>query len=250
MKPFLTALQFLTVVPVRLAIAPKKQEIALSMLFFPVVGFILGTLVVLVYLGFNIFFPVWIAALAAVTLSAWLTGGLHLDGLADTADGLGSRALPERALEIMRDSRIGAMGAIALVLVLLWRTGLYAIMDSKYFIRVLPVTFASSRALLLLLLLIFPYPRIAGKASEYKKSISLSIVITALLLASASCWWLCGVKGLIAFAVSAFAVLLLGYVSNRRLGGVTGDILGASVEIAEIVFLSVMTATHGGIHVS
>ena len=116
MKRFRLAVSFLTIIPVRLQEPAHPGDLGRAAGWFPVIGVILGGLVAAAYHGFSLIFPPYLAAALAVAIWIGMTGGLHLDGLADCCDGLLNASSRERRLEIMKDPRLGTFGAIGLVL--------------------------------------------------------------------------------------------------------------------------------------
>jgi len=203
-----------------------------------VVGALLGLAGGLVYaLAWRLELTSFLAALAAIATIALLTGAMHEDGLADLADGLGGGRTRDDALRIMRDSRIGTFGALALFLVVLARTGALANLAEPHL--VLPALMAAaavSRAALPALLLALPGARPDGLAATAGRphparvaaGAALAALLTLVLLGPAA------VTGLL---VGAGLALLLAAFAQRRLGGVTGDVLGAVQQLAELGFL-------------
>src|SRR5690242_3375373 len=193
---------------------------------FPLVGAGVGAAVGGAAVLFHAALPPFVAAVLALVLGALLTGALHLDGLADTADALGSR---ERALEIMRDPRIGSFGAIALVLDLLAKSGaLAALLEHGRLVLVALVAGALSRAVAAPLALALPYARaergLLGRLAPapVAASTALTVALAVVLL---------GARGAIMAAAAAGPALLVGASCRRRLGGYTGDTLGAAIEL-------------------
>lgn len=206
--------------------------------WFGAVGLLLGLAQALVFLAAQQLWPPVIAAMLAVIAGILLTGGLHEDGLADSFDGLGSGRPPARALEIMRDSRIGSHGAIALGLVLALRVATLAALGSVA-PWVLIAAPALSRIVMALALRAGPYVRSSGAGTGMTGPLglpgigilALSGLVGVLGLTSVSVWaMLAGLVGLLALAG------LMRLWAQRRLGGVTGDILGAIQVLGEVGF--------------
>ncbi|MBT6118983.1 MAG: adenosylcobinamide-GDP ribazoletransferase [Rhodospirillaceae bacterium] len=240
------AAAFLTRLPVPAGLA--HGPLAPAMAAFPVVGAALGLAAGLVYgLASWLGLGPWPASLLAVATPILLTGALHEDGLADTADGLGGGHTAERRLEIMRDSRTGAFGVLALILSVALRAGaLAAIAPGGAAIGVLIAAGAWSRALLPAVPRILPAARDnglgagAGKPDDRTTAIALGLGAAALLFGL-------GFGGsLIALAVSAAATWLLLGAARRTVGGHTGDIMGAAQQIAEMAVLLTAAAWIGG----
>ena len=242
MKVFLATLQFLTRLPVP-ANASARMSVAdypRGVYWFPVIGLIVGMCCTIIYMLTASALGPLMAAMLAVTTNVLATGAFHLNGLADSCDGLFSRAGRERALEIMRDSRIGTYGATAVVLSLLIRVGaIYQMSVSGY--AMLPVLLATpllARGMMLVLMFRQHYARreeglgnlYIGKICPRRFVITLLITVLGVVL-------LCGVMSLIAVAVTLFAALMFRSAVQEKIGGQTGDTLGAGNELFELVFL-------------
>lgn len=254
LRRFLLALQFFTRIPVtgRLAdwVGFSPQMLRDSAAHFPGVGWVVGLAAGAVYalaawaLGPTPFTPLAAAVLCTVA-TVLLTGGFHEDGLADTADGLGGSADRTRALEIMKDSRLGAFGALALVLALAAKVALLAVLGTHGLGAVLAALFAAhvlSRFGPLLLIRALPY---VGDASGSKsKPLADRIDPAALRIGVFWCFvplalaalWHGALFLIVPMAASALALVLVGRLLARRLGGFTGDGLGAAQQCCEIAF--------------
>ncbi|HEX7479494.1 MAG TPA: adenosylcobinamide-GDP ribazoletransferase [Polyangiales bacterium] len=240
-RPFTIALSFLTRLPVD-AGEVQPRDFGPAVACFPLVGLLLGAasyalqLVITPRLG-----PALGAALI-VTAVAFATGGLHLDGLSDLFDGLGgARGQRERALEIMRDSRIGAHGASALVLLLLTRViALGQLLgDERAWVLVAAPTCA--RGVVVPLIAGFRYARPEGLGRMFHEQTRLRHAAIALLLTAAVLAPL-GLPSVGPALCTAVAALLLALWVQRKLGGLTGDVYGAIIELAELVYLLAVIA--------
>lgn len=235
LRPLLCAIGFLTRIPVPSA-SFSQAELARSAGFFAWVGALLGALLwalgalVVPALGERL------SALLVVAAWAWLTGGLHLDGLADSVDGLsGGRGQPARILEIMRDSRIGSHGALALVLLVLLKT--YALEGLLSFdmagVCLAPVL---ARFLCSALIVGFPYVREEGLGAAFRGRVGrleLSLGVPPL----AAAVWLAGPSAVWGVLAGTAAALWLALRFRRRIAGLTGDVYGAAIELAEAACL-------------
>ena len=223
----LAAVGFLTLVPVGRA-RLGADDVARGALLFPLVGAGIGALTGLVATGLDGRLGVLLAAALAVALEALLTGAIHLDGLADTADGLGARTR-DGALAAMREPAIGAYGAVVLGLDLLVKTAaVAAVTAGPKPVLAVAAAFALGRAAPLALASAFPYAREdegTGRALAGRPVLAAGVVL-GLVLAVV----LLGVRGLWLAGGAALAVAGHGF-GARRLGGVTGDVLGASAEL-------------------
>lgn len=241
MKVFLATLQFLTRLPVPANASARMsvEDYPRGVYWFPVIGLIVGMCCTVIYMLTASALGPLMAAMLAVTTNVLVTGAFHLNGLADSCDGLFSRAGRARALEIMRDSRIGTYGAAAVILTLLIRVGaVYQMSVSGY--AMLPVLLATpllSRGMLLILMFRQNYAREDGLGNLYIGKICPRRFVFTLLITLVGVVLLCGVMSLIAVAVTLFAALMFRSAVQEKIGGQTGDTLGAGNELFEIVFL-------------
>ncbi len=237
-RAFALALQLLTRLPVpSSSLPPRPEELGLSVLFFPAVGLLIGALLAGLHTVLWLVDP---GVLAALVLAMWvlLTGGLHLDGLADTADAwIGGQGHRDRTLAIMKDSRSGPIAIVAVVLVLLAKfAALQALLagDARAILLLAPVL---GRMAIVLLLITTPYVRPDGLGAPYASYLPrLSCGLLVLLIAAATVAVLEWQGG------ALLAALGVGFVGWRhglmvRLGGTTGDTLGAACELAETITL-------------
>lgn len=234
--PLLIALQFLTKLPITLPRIPTPKENACSVLYYPVIGLMIGAILwsVAVYLPIGVFAK---SALLTV-LWLWLTGGLHLDGLADTVDGfVGGYGDKARTLEIMKDPHIGAMGVMAITgAILLKFAFLLETLNSQNF-GVLLLSPILGRVVILFLFLTTVYIRKNGLGSALSEHLpkKSSILILTLSLFSVL---ILPINMAIIFVISFFVIgFYLKSWFEKHIGGITGDTIGASVEIMEICLL-------------
>src|SRR5438034_959561 len=237
------ALSFLTRVPVGRVVVVDGSDVARGAVMFPLVGAGVGALSGGVALAAGQVLPSFVAAALAVAAAALVTGGMHLDALADTADALGATHR-EQALEIMRDSRVGSFGATALALDLLVKVGCVAtLVDRGHVLAALVAAGALSRAVSPPLAAVLPYPRAAGgPGSVLSGGTSRLAAVAAAALGVAIAlvvWWGTGAW---LVATAAAVALVLGLWFRRWLGGATGDCLGAATELCETAVLIVAAA--------
>jgi adenosylcobinamide-GDP ribazoletransferase len=238
----LAAVTFLTRVPIGRRVELGVADITRGAALFPLVGAAVGAAAGLVAaLAVHVLPPLAAGGLA-VAAAAVLTGGLHLDALADTADALGGSSR-ERTLAIMRDHRIGSFGAVALFLDLIIRADVTGgLAKHGVAVAALAAAGACSRAVGPLLAAALPYARPGEGANAFADGWPWPAVATAAALGLALPLALLGVDGLAAAGAAALLALALGLFFYRWLGGVTGDCLGAAVELAETLALAVLLA--------
>ena len=251
MKLVLVALQFLTRLPVRLdRFEPGWLNDCVR--HFPLVGALVGAMGAAVMIVAAQFWPAWIAAVLALAATVALTGGFHEDGLADTFDALGGVVPRDKALAIMKDSRIGSYGALALGLSLLLRAALLAVLATRPLLGAVAALLAShalARAAAVGVMVSLPY----GGDAEHAKAKPLALAVAprnfviaigwcGLLLAALTVVGVYVPKLVAAVLAAAFAALLMRQWLQRRLGGYTGDGLGATEQLAEIAVLLAFTA--------
>jgi adenosylcobinamide-GDP ribazoletransferase len=236
------ALAFLTILPVGPRRAVARESVAESLAWFPLCGFMIGALLAVAdsSLGFISGWP--LKSALTVVLLTLLTGAVHLDGLADTADALGAGRDRERALEIMRDSAIGSFGAIALFFVLALKTIALAGLVGRHRSEALYLAPGLARWAMVAVSCGLDYLRAEGAGStllegDANRSFAFASItaLTAVLLAP----WR---RMLGACAATAIATLALRGFYRRWLGGVTGDAIGAAGEIVEAIVFVVMAA--------
>jgi len=231
------AVSFLTIVPAYSDRADEK-EMALSLYYYPVVGFLIGAGLALIAWLSNWLQLGWGGD--AVVIVSWIviSGGLHLDGLMDSADGLFSGRERDKKLEIMKDSRVGAMGGIALVSVVLLKFALLTSIPYPAKLGALLIAPAMGRCMMVAAILLFPYARTGpglGKcfgpdAGKEKLWGAIAFLLLGTILAAQ-------LLGFVFIAITALLVSQAALWINNVLGGQTGDTYGALCEITETVFL-------------
>jgi len=217
------------------------DDLGASLLWFPLVGTVLGGLLYGAAVTLTGHLAPGVLAVALVALHALFTGGLHLDGLADTFDALGGgRGDRERMLEIMRDSRIGAHGAAALALLLIGKVLVLAQLTAQGTLWPLVAAPAFARWAAAALVVLFPYARPNGLGSAFhQERHGLRVAGATLLLAPLL--FAFGVGALHAGGMALLAAFFLANAMNQQLGGLTGDVYGAAIEVAELAFWATVT---------
>lgn len=235
------AAQLLTRLPIGDAVEWTETRAGRSPRWYPLVGALVGVAVALVYVALIWMFPPSLAALGAVGFGMLLTGCLHEDGLADLCDGLGGGATRERALEIMRDSRIGAFGALGLGLVVAATAMVLADLPPVVAAMALIAGHAASRAAIVFVMLTSDYARADGAARHVAQDasdrgvaqvvpISVAVALAPLALVAGLPAVFCGLVGL------ALGVVVIRRAFLQRLDGYTGDCLGATQQIGALGF--------------
>lgn len=236
MRIFLASLQFLTILP--LPIEPSEEELGKSIFFFPLVGFLIGIILTCIYwLGIRVL-PFLVIIVLLMIVWIIITGALHLDGLADTLDGLYAGKTREKRLKIMRDKYIGVMGITAIVVILLLKYTLLLSVPVAHISKVLIFTPVLSRWGIVVALSMSPYVRKEGKGEMFSKSIQWWYApFQGLILLVLAIWLFNFVNG-ISIVIGFLVFLWLSTIFfKKRIGGVTGDTLGAVNEIGEVLIL-------------
>jgi len=232
------ALTFLTILPWPRLGRAEPQDLARSMFWFPWVGALLGLIFWGAWVGLDRILPGPGAAAVLLGLTVIITRGLHLDGLADTADGLGGGANPAERLRIMKDSRLGAFGAISLILILVLKFAFFLAWAEIGLGAILLLYPVVSRWGMVFLAYLSPYARPEGGLGQAMTTgVSPGVLSGATISALGLAFLTGGVQGLIILAGAAVAVWLASLYFRKKLGGVTGDVLGAANELLEVLVL-------------
>ena len=243
--PFLIAVQFMTTIPIKLPYLPSREQNALSMLFYPVIGLMIGGVLWLV--ASYVQLPMMLLSCAVMVVWVWLTGGLHLDGLADTADawvgGFGDR---QRTLTIMKDPNTGAMGVIAIVLCLALKwAAVYCLLELDAVLALLFVPMLG-RMSALALFATTPYVRQHGLGSALQ-DVPKYLLWLVMLGFGAAVFALSWQMTLVMIGVWAVMLAWLRWRFVGRIGGITGDTVGASIEVVEVaILMAVVAVLYGG----
>jgi adenosylcobinamide-GDP ribazoletransferase len=238
--PFLTALQFLTLIPPIIRRPFTPQELGRAVGFFPLVGGLLGTLLAVLD---RLMWPAIPANLsAALLLTGWVTatGALHMDGFLDSLDGLLGGYTPDRRMEIMHDERVGAFGLAGGVLLLMLKLTALAAMSNRGPALVLAPTLA--RWGMSLSIILFPYARATGLGRTMKdqagwQQAAVATAIALMTVAHAGAWLGGGYLAGVAMALAALVTWLVARFALARIPGLTGDIYGGLGETVELVLL-------------
>jgi len=235
MKYFAVAISFLTVFPVRMKEPILPGDLGKSSGWFPLIGVFLGGLTAGIFFVSSIFLPPLVAAVLTIAVWIGLTGGLHLDGLADCCDGMWNASNPERRLEIMKDPRLGSFGGIGLILCILIKVACLNSLPSGVFWTAIPLAMSTARWLLLCAGK-QKMARSTGMGADFSSGITPRSIIPALLtilMATILSGW----KGMLIVAFTHGVAWLVARVAIKQLGGLTGDVFGLIVELSECIVL-------------
>ena len=251
MKSLFAALRFLSILPVPSSWTGRVSDIAGSVKFFPIVGLIMGAIAAAFAWLSAFIVPQIIVAAVVVILLAILTRGLHLDGVADTADGFWSVSDRQRTLEIMKDSNTGAMGVIAIVCVLLLKFACLSTLGTDTMWRVVLLMVLVGRCMMTLPISIFPYARKEGGLGQlFYETRTVLNAIWAILVVLLAGGLLVGWAGIAASLAAVLSAMGFGFYCKWKIGGVTGDTIGATCEITEVVTALAVCVCYGKLVVS
>ncbi len=248
---FFIALQFFTRLPIPGWVGFEAAWLQHASRYFPLVGVVVAAIAAAVYYAAALVLPAPVAAVLSTAASIYITGAFHEDGFADTCDGLGGGMTKERALEIMKDSRVGAYGAIGIVCMLATKLSALAMLPPGVAVAALFVAHPLSRLAATALIWKLDYVRGEGKAkplaqqmtnAEFAIAALTCLLPAAYILATDS---MTPAAMLAAIIAAILAALWLGRLFVRRLGGYTGDCLGAVQQLAEALIYVAVLATLG-----
>lgn len=243
MKKFINALQFLTIIPLNKNIQTTPEELARSSIYFPFVGLIIGAFLVLINEFFSMFFSNMLVCCLIFICEIVITCGFHLDGLIDTFDGLFSGFKnKDRIIEIMKDSRVGAMGVIFLFIFLLLKFSLIYELHPLIKNRTLFLMPIFGRWAIVFGARFFHALKRdnLGLAEVYTSYVSNFEFTLATIFVLIFTFVFSIFNGIVAFCIILiFNLLFFNYIKNK-IGGITGDVLGASCEITEVLFLFIV----------
>ncbi len=249
MKPLFSALRFLTLLPIPDSWCGDEDDFNQSPNWYPLVGLLIGLVLMVCDQIFCWLLPLPVASVLLLVAMIAVSGALHLDGLADSADAFFSSRGREQMLEIMKDSRSGPMGVTAIVLLLLLKLMLLISLPPAWRWQVVILTPLAGRSSLTFVSSWLAYARATGTgAFTSKESTRGRMLIAVAVTLVATLMLLGGVAGLGTFILIALGVTLLGRYSQRKIGGFTGDTLGATCELVELIPLfSVVMLVHLGV---
>jgi len=239
-KSFLAAFAFLTRLPMGRAGVFDANDVARSAGWFPLVGISLGAVYTLAAALLNDHLPLGVVAVLLVIIDALVTGALHFDGLADAADGFGGGKSREDILRIMRDHSIGSYGGVALAACIALKVTAYAaLLQQSDWIPALILTPALGRWSILLLTAALPYARPSASAIEGmgKRSLFWGTGFIFVAMVAGTLVTAMSTRAYVAVAAAVAVTAAFGFYCRRRIGGITGDTLGANVQLCESAVL-------------
>ena len=234
MRRLRTAFGLMTTLPVRLPDDWSAGDSGRAAVWYPFVGLVIGAFTLLAWKGTALIFPPWVAAVMTLLVWVVLTGGLHLDGLADCCDGLLASTSVERRLEIMKDPRIGAFGVTGLILILLVKAAALASLTPVSSFSILLA--ASLARFCILPAALVPLARPSGMGADFALGFRRSFILWGAVIPLVIAFLL-GIRGFVAILVGLGTLSLILLFARSRIGGVTGDVFGMTVEIVEAVVL-------------
>ncbi len=239
---FLQAVRFLTLIPI--PFLKKETDLARSMFFFPLVGCLMAMVTVFLthILSLDLFLR--LEALGLLTFPILLSGGLHLDGLSDFCDGFFGGRTKEDTLKIMKDSRIGAWGTLGILLALFWKWELLTSLSVRASALILSMTASRWGQVVLAYFLPYANPE-GGLGQSVAKKVKIRELIGATAFLTLVIFFLKG-PGLLCFLALVPFLGALGFFFYKRIGGVTGDLLGAASELTEVYLLFIFFLIRSG----
>jgi len=237
MTKFILALQFLTRIQLKPDLVVDDRNFGKSMIYFPLVGLVVGLILAAASHIFSLVFTPLVVGALLIWLEVTLSGGLHLDGFMDTMDGIYSGRSRERILEIMRDSRVGAHSAIALVCLFLLKLTILVDYPKSFLVPTLILVPSLSRLTQVVGVVCFPYAREEGLAKSFNTHVGGKELFLACFISLIICLLVMQWLGMVFFLITIGTALGLGYYVKSKIGGLTGDVYGAITEIAELILL-------------
>ena len=240
-EQFIILIQFMTRIPIPLKISYSEKKLGKSIKFFPLVGLIIGLILyfanflIIVYLK-NIFYNKTIIAIFLIILEILIVGIIHIDGLADTFDGLFSYTKKEKMLEIMKDSRIGTNGAVVLILYFITKTVLISeiITTNPKYLIIFPIIARLSTPVNAGL---SNYARKSGMSNAIISENGIFEAIFSLALSIILVFYIIDIKGIITIFIAFIFIIIFMLNVRKKIDGITGDTMGACLELTSILVL-------------
>jgi len=239
MRSLRVAFGLLTTLPFRLPDDWSAGDSGRASVWYPFVGLVIGALTWLTWKAMMFFLPPLVAGVVTLVIWVVLTGGLHLDGLADYCDGLFASVSIERRLEIMKDPRMGAFGVIGLILVLFLKAVAFASLTSATSFGILLA--ASLARWCILPAALLPLARPSGMGADFASGFRRSFIMWGAIIPLVIAIVL-GARGILSIAVGLIATTFVLWLTKSRIGGVTGDVFGMVIEVVETIVLLTFAA--------
>jgi len=227
----------------RLGVSDTPPDLNASVWAFPVVGLVTGLVGAGVYaIVIGVGLPVTLAAIFTIGIMILMTGAMHEDGLADVADGFGGGQSIERKLEIMRDSNIGTYGMVAIVLAIALRIGSLSALSTSGVVTGLIIASVLSRLMMVFVMRFMQPARKDGLAHDAGKPSIWSVLVGSVISIGVA-YYLAGLTTTAFVLLAAvLSCLIMAWIAKRQIGGVTGDVLGATQQVSEISILVLLVA--------
>jgi adenosylcobinamide-GDP ribazoletransferase len=240
-RRFTIAVQFLTVIPLSTRHRFDEIDLGKSMLYFPLVGLGIGLILVCIRIPLSLYVPDTVTDALLLALMIFITGAMHLDALADTADGTFSGKDRTKKLEIMKDSAVGAMGVVSIVMVIVLKYVALVALSGTHKNKALLLMPMLGRWSQVIVAYCSDYAGLSrGLGFPFTTHMTLFILIATAVMSGITGFYLLSLPGVIIVGAVAIIALLYSFFFKWMLGGVTGDILGASTELTEVIVLIII----------
>ena len=233
----MTALRFLTIIPLLRRRETSPEEVGRSIVYFPLVGVVIGLILAGLNWLLGLLLPSALVNVLLVVSLAVISGGLHLDGLVDTCDGLGGHKAAEERWRIMDDSRAGAFGIIGVCLLLLVKYVALNSVPARWLMPTLLLMPVIGRWAMVYAVFAFPYAKPSGLGKVFKQGASWPRFVVATVIALALAVILSQLSGLFIMFATWVIVMAVAFYLKGKFGGLTGDTYGAINEVAEVLVL-------------
>ncbi len=234
-RQFIIAVQFLTTIPIPGNYVHEEKDLGRSMIFYPIVGLLIGIVTSASYRLVSHFFIPAVSLAVVFVISILLTGGLHLDGFADMCDGFYAGKDKSGILSIMKDSHIGTMAVLGIFCLLLLKlVMMFSLLLKNSLIPAFLIVPVISRGLMALVAGLYPYARTDGTAKPFIENIGRMEMSGAAILVLAISYCVVGVAGIYVTLGTLVVAFVFLHCVKSKIGGITGDILGSVNEISEI----------------
>jgi len=239
MKLIILMIQFFTRIPINTQMEVHEEDFAKAVVYLPIVGVLIGAINVVAYQLLSLLLPASIVMVLVTLINVYSTGAFHVDGLADTYDGIFSGRSKEAILEIMRDSRIGTHGTGAIFFDFVLRIACLQAVSEAHIVQALMVTPILSRTMLTILMSFSSYARAGtGLGSLFIGQVTTRQVGLTLMVGGLLAIFIMGnFAGVLLIALNILCILLYRHMIIAKIDGMTGDTLGAGNEISEVASL-------------